>query len=113
LRIPNADRAQIGQRKLEDYLLSHTHPVGRNKAVFFMSLGYSASDWQRLEADLRSQHLPQDATATVATRFGQKYEIRAELVGPSGRTAEVVSVWIVRTNEDFPRLVTVLPGRRR
>src|SRR5437762_14090911 len=40
------------------------------------------------------------------TAYGQKYSIRAPLVGPSGRSANVVSVWLVRTGEERPRFVT-------
>ena len=95
------------------YLLSDTHPVGRFKAAFFVGLGYSAESWRRLEEDLRSQHLTGDATSTVTNPYGQKYEIRANLAGPAGRAAEVVSVWIVLANEDFPRFVTAFPGGSR
>lgn len=69
--IPNSDRAVIDPAKLRDYLLSRTHPVGRFKAAFFVALGYSADTWSRLEADLRHQHLPQDALTDARTRYGQ------------------------------------------
>jgi hypothetical protein len=109
LQIPNADRAVIDPAKLHGYLLSRNHPVGRFKAAFFLTLGYSSEGWHRLEADLRRQHLSQDATLEERTRYGQKYAIRATLVGPSGRSAEVVSVWVVRTGEEFPRFLTAYP----
>jgi hypothetical protein len=109
LQIPNADRAVIEPAKLRDYLLSPTHPVGRFKAPFFLALGYSADDWNRLEADLRSQHLPHAAVAAAPTPYGQKFVIRATLVGPAGRSARVVTVWVVRAGEDFARFVTAYP----
>jgi Domain of unknown function (DUF6883) len=109
LQIPNAAQAIIEPMKLHGYLLSRTHSVGRFKAPFFESLGYSAAEWRRLEADLRAQHLPQEATASETTPYGQKYEIRAPLVGPAERSAGVVSVWIIRTAENVPRFVTAYP----
>jgi hypothetical protein len=109
LQIPNADRAVIEPAKLRDYLLSSTHPVGRFKAAFFLTLGYSAAAWTRLKDDLRSQHLSHDAIAVASTPYGQKYVIRATLVGPAGRSARVSSVWVVRAGEDFPRFVTAYP----
>jgi hypothetical protein len=109
LQIPNADRTVIDPAKLRDYLLSSTHPVGRFKAPFFLGLGYTPADWSRLEADVRSQHLPQDAVAASPTPYGQKYVIRATLVGPAGRPARVVTVWVVRVGEDFARFVTAYP----
>jgi hypothetical protein len=110
MKLPNVGRALIEPAKLQRYLLSRAHPVGRFKVPFFSALGYSDEDWSRLEVDLRGQHLSQDATAVVETSYGRKYVIRARLVGPNGNEAEVASVWIVRANEDFPRFVTAYPG---
>lgn len=109
MRIPNAERAVIEPGKLHAYLLSRDHPIGRFKAAFFLALGHSAENWRQLEADLRSQHLSQGATVDEQTPYGHKYTIRATLVGPSGGSAEVVSVWVVRTGEEFPRFVTAYP----
>jgi hypothetical protein len=108
LLIPNADRAVIEPAKLHDYLLSRTHPIGRFKAVFFQALGYSSENWRRLDADLRSQHLSKDAD-DEATPYGRKFVIRATLVGPSGASVVLVSVWVVRAGEDFARFVTAYP----
>ena len=54
-------------------------------------LGYSSEGWRQLEADLRRQHLSQDATRGNQTRYGLNYAILAALVGPSGRS--VVEVY--------------------
>lgn len=78
-------------------------------SAFFRALGYSPEDWRRLEADLWNQHLSQDAVLEGDTSYGQKYTIRATLVGPSGQSADVVSVWVVRRGEEFPRFVTAYP----
>ena len=109
MQIPNTHRAVVDSIKLHGYLLSTSHSVGRFKATFFLALGYSADDWPRLEADFRRQHLSQDAMLGQRSQYGQKYEIHATLVGPSGRSADVVSVWIVRPGEDFARFVTAYP----
>jgi hypothetical protein len=109
LRIPNADHAIIDPVKLHGYVLSPSHPIGRLKAAFFRALGYSPAEWRQLETDLRNQHLPQDVTLEEQTLYGQKYSIRHTLVGPSGDSAEVVSVWFIRTGEEIPRFVTAYP----
>ena len=97
---------------MRDYLLSPTHAVGRFKAPFFAALGYTQDAWQQLSHDLRRQHLTLEADVGEATPYGQKYRIVAEIRGPSGRTANVVSVWIVLLGEDVPRFVTAYPGVR-
>lgn len=95
--------------KLRDYLLSSTHPVGRFKAVFFHTLGYSANAWQTLEADLLELASTGEAVVGQVSPYGTKYEMHATLTGPNGRTAAIVAVWIVRNDEDFPRFVTAYP----
>jgi hypothetical protein len=107
--IPNADCAIIDPAKLRGYLLSRSHPVGRFKAAFFHALGYSSEKWRHLDADLRSQHLSRDAAREDPTPYGQKYVIRGTLVGPSGSSANLVSVWVLRTGEEIPRFVTAYP----
>ena len=108
--LPNAERAEIDPEKLRGYLLSKTHPVGRFKARFFAALGYSADEWQTLEADLRIQQLSQDAEPGQATPHGQPYTIRAILRGPNGESASVLSIWFVRSSTDEPHFVTAYPG---
>jgi hypothetical protein len=108
--LPNADRAEIDPEKLRGYLLSFTHPIGRFKARFFAALGYVAHEWQVLEADLRIQHLSQEAVPTPPMPYGQSYAIRAILKGPNGDAAAVVSVWFIRSGSSVPHFVTAYPG---
>lgn len=108
--LPESDRGMIDERKLRDYLLSPTHPIGRFKSEFFTRLGYTQSEWTRLAADLRRDHLPHEAEAVGSTQHGVKYRIVAPLVGPTGEKVQLVSIWIVRTGERRPRFVTAHPG---
>jgi hypothetical protein len=62
VRLPNAENAVIDPEKLRDYLLSPLHPVGRFKAVFFSSFGYTQENWRQFEADLREE-VPRFVTA--------------------------------------------------
>ncbi len=110
MKLPNAAIAVIGEAKVRDYLLSPTHPIGRHKARVFARLGYSQDRWHELEADLRAQHLVQDVENTSESPYGPKYRIRAILIGPAGVSAEIVSVWIIKTGESVPQLVTAMPG---
>ena len=109
MKLPNADKAIIPREKLRDYLLSQSHPVGRFKAAFFHSLGYSSSEWEVLESDIRSL-LENEVVNTTDTEYGRKLEVRGELSGPLGQNANIVTVWIVLKGEQFPRFVTAYPG---
>jgi hypothetical protein len=108
--LPDARLALIPVEKLRDYVLSPTHPIGRFKAVFFAQLGFTRPAWQDLERALREQHLSASATLVETTAFGRKYRVAAPLTGPAGRTASVVSVWIIPLESPTPRLVTLYPS---
>lgn len=109
MRLPNADQAVIDRRKLTDYALSPEHPVGRFKSAFFASLGFTARNWEKLDLELRKLVLWSTAELGELTRFGQKYVVRGRITGPQGRTAEVLTVWIILKGEQVPRLVTAYP----
>jgi len=110
VNLPGWERAVVDSAKVRDYLLSTSHPVGRFKAAFFNALGYTDVNWPVLQNDLLAIAGSDAATPGQTSEFGEKYEIHATLVGPSGRSATVVTAWIVRTGEDFPRFITAFPG---
>ncbi|NOZ72777.1 MAG: adhesin [Chloroflexi bacterium] len=112
MKLPRGDRAVIDPRKFRDYLLSTSHPIGRFNARFFGKLGYTNEDWQRLESDLRNFVASEDAVLGQESSYGQKYEVRGTLTGPSGTMTEIITVWIVLADEDAPRFVTAFPGAK-
>jgi hypothetical protein len=107
--LPGAERAQIDPRKLHGYLLSPTHQIGRFKARFFAALGYAADRWQELDADLREQHLTQDAVPGEVLQEGRLFTISAILKGRNGEVAPVRSVWFVPKDGSPSRFVTAYP----
>ena len=109
MSLPNADRAVIDATKVRDYLLSKTNPVGRFKAAFFSALGYSADRWEVLRDDLLVLADTARAAPGKPSPFGRPFEVDGILTGPSGRSAEIRTVWIIRTTEDSPRFVTAFP----
>lgn len=108
--LPNSERAIVEPSKVRDYLLSPAHPVGRFKAAVFAALGYTHEQWETLQADLLAMGRTNSAVAGQVSFYGQKYEVSGILMGPSGRSGRFVSVWLVPTGDDVPRLVTVFPG---
>jgi hypothetical protein len=112
LRLPNAEYAIVSQTKICDYLLSPTHPIGRFKAAFFSALGYTIENWQRLQGDLLELARSGEAFAGQKSAYGQKYEVHGTLVGPLGRKAELVTVWILLTGALYPQFVTAYPGEQ-
>jgi hypothetical protein len=104
----DAAAAIIAPEKLRDYLLSTAHPIGRYKSAFFRSLGYTQEHWQLLDRDLRAV-LSNEAKPSAVSEYGQKFTVGGALSGPNGRSAGIVSVWIILGGETAPRFVTAYP----
>ena len=107
--LPSVERAHIDPAKVRDYLLSHSHPVGRFKAVVFQALGYKAEEWERLRDDLLALARTTEAIPGQASTFGQKYEVSGTLRGPNGREARFTCVWLAPVDDEAPRFITAFP----
>lgn len=112
MKVPNAQSAQIDRAKIEDYLLSPFHPVGRFKSVVFNALGYSRDAWRQLDTDLREHLQSNDVIERQRNAFGLKYVVGGNLFAPSGAVADFITVWIILDGESVPRFVTAYPGER-
>jgi hypothetical protein len=113
VKLPGAERAFVDPAKVRDYLLDPDHPVGHSKARFFGALGFTRARWPALYQVLLDLAVHGRATIGDPSPHGQKYEVHATITGPGQREACLVTVWIVLSGEDFPRLVTAFPGGPR
>jgi hypothetical protein len=104
--LPNGDNAFVDRDKLTEYCLNPEHPRGRNKArVFAASLGITIQHAEFLRQALLVGAQTQPATESELDDYGQRYVVDFPLDGPTGR-AMVRSSWIIRADEDFPRLTS-------
>ena len=105
MRLPNPQRAVVDPVKLVEYCLNFEHPRGRHKArVFEAVLGVTHEQALLLRRALLAA-AGNDASPAGQDGFGKRFVIDFEWEGPKGK-AWVRSIWIVRRNEDFARLVT-------
>ena len=109
MSLPNANRAVVDANKLRDYLLSSSHPVGRFKATVFFALGYSAAGWELLRDDILAIARTRQAVPGLSGPFGRKFEVNGILTGPNGRSADIRTIWLVRSEDEAPRFVTAYP----
>jgi len=109
VKLPNRSRAQVEVPKLRDYLLSTSHPIGRMKATFFSTLGFSQNEPALLAEALETLAVEADVVDQVSTGYGTKYVLEGALRGPLA-AARVRTVWIVEVEGDRPRLVTGYPA---
>lgn len=78
----------------------------------FRALGFTTENWEDLQAAFRTIARAGDASPSKTTPFGQLYLVRGMLEGLDGAGA-IMTVWIVRLDEGFPRFVTAYPEMGR
>jgi hypothetical protein len=111
-KLPDAERAYVALEKVENYLLSTSHPVGSGKAAFFRSFGFDAGTPEVFRDALIAHANSHEAAKVSATVHGTKYEVSGALATPSGNMPNVKTVWIV-VGTAAPRLVTALPEKAK
>lgn len=109
MKLPNADKAYIPPRKLLDYLLSLSHPVGGPKARFFRSAGFGDANVSTLEHGLIEIALSGEVTEVEQTSHGTKYAVEGALETPGKGPKVIRTVWIIEAGGDSPRFVTAYP----
>lgn len=106
MRLPNAERAFVDLVKLRDYALNPTHPKGQHKARRFASaLGLTRNDAEWLRDELLAAARKFECFPAELTPHGQRYVQDFDLAHGE-KACRVRSVWNIRPNEDFPRLIT-------
>ncbi|MBK8754539.1 MAG: hypothetical protein IPL99_24100 [Candidatus Competibacteraceae bacterium] len=106
MKLPNGERADLGV-KLEDYVQNPLHREGQHKAHVFASvLGITLDNAQVLRNALLDAAVSSDNVGPRGNNgFGSVYVLRFPLATAQG-AATVLSAWIIRHGEDFPRLTT-------
>ena len=106
MKLPNGEHADLGT-KIEEYVLNPRHWEGRHKAKVFESvLGITLTNQEMLcQAILSAAKESDQAEAFGDNGHGEVYVLRFLLETQQGR-ATVLTAWIIRHGEDFPRLIT-------
>jgi hypothetical protein len=109
MMLPDSDQAQVDRAKIADYLLSLSHPDGRDKAIFFMRFGFTVEAWELLADALRAVGTSNPVTGVVASAYGTRYTVDGRLPAPDGRMPMIRTVWIAESDMSGPRLITAYP----
>lgn len=110
MSLPKSEKAYVPAEKLKDYLLSKTHAVGKAKAKFFRTFGYTERNSGRLAADLLSIAASEGTPQVVVSDYGTKYIMDGDLVTPTGATVRLRTVWVAEPHDERPRFVTAYPA---
>jgi hypothetical protein len=106
MKLPNPDNAIIDEQKLTGYCLNPNHSEGQHKArVFKSALDLDLDDAEELKIVLLEAVKTYEAIPATSNPYGQKYIIDFPMTR-TNKMAIIHSVWIVKSQENFPRLVT-------
>jgi len=107
--LPNFHEAEIPRQKLVNYLLDPLHKEGRHKArVFRSALAFDQSSWKELAQAIVAELPYYPATLSSEGMWGRRYQVTLPITGKNGRTVDVLTVWNIRPETDFPAFVTAL-----
>ena len=106
--LPHRKQAVIPPAKVFQYALNLEHPTGRNKAIVFRDvLGYVPANGDELIQKIMQGLSSWKAAQKEDTPYGIPFEVKMLVTGPSGRTAPVLSAWIIKNGSDFPTLTSI------
>ena len=95
--------------KIDNYLLSETHAVGKAKAKFFRPLGYDENTRDTLIDGLLHIAYKEEVIEKIFSPYGIKYVIDGTLHTPNGRRVHVRTILIIETESYIPQFVTAYP----
>lgn len=108
MKLPNGDRADLGD-KLEQYSLNFQHPKGKDKAAMFKNrLGITLANKEILKFALLEIAANEEVVIYRNDQYGTHFNIKFLMRTEMGSSL-ILSCWIVRTGEDFPRLTNAYP----
>ncbi len=108
MKLPNSNQAILGD-KLERYCLNTQHRQGKHKAILFQRrLGITIENKEILEQALLQAIKENDAIIYKKDRYGVHYDVKFLLSTEAGSSL-ILSSWIIRQNETFPRLTNAYP----
>jgi len=110
MKMPNSGQSFVPEQKITDYLLSDAHETGKHKAKFFSSFGFGIADAATFKAALIQHSVVRDIDSEQQTPFGAKYILTCKIQTPDERNPCVVTVWIIETGKEAPKLITAYPN---
>jgi hypothetical protein len=106
MKLPNAEKAMVDIRKIREYCLNQSHPIGKHKARLFNSvLGLNQENSDRLREILLNAVKDHEAELGINDIFGQRYVVDFIVVRENDQ-ATIRSCWIIETASEIPKLTT-------
>jgi len=84
--------------------------VGKSKAKYFRSYGFSDENASDLAQGLLAIAQSAPVESSERSPYGTKYIVDGELETPNGVMIQVRTIWIVEHGTEIPRFVTAYPA---
>ena len=113
MKLPNFHKAIVPIEKLRDYCLNPDHPRGKHKeAVFRSELGLDKKDAHKLKFIIEEGIKSVEVKETFKDEYGVRY---SGDVAYNYKDKQVIirTLWIVKSNQDFPSLITCYIKRKK
>ena len=111
MKLPNGHQADLGD-KIENYCLNINHQKGKNKAILFENkLGINLSNANILEKAIKKAAINESVIIRKVNEYGTHYNMKFLLKTDVGESLVLVA-WVIRTNENFPRLTNCYPVKK-
>jgi hypothetical protein len=112
-KLKNYEKAYVSLKKLSGYFLNEYHPYGKEKASTLksvLSIGINEAGLLK-DAILRGAS-ENDCKAREKDEYGERFTVTMR-IRIFEKEANVTTGWIIRTDEDYPRLTSCYIKRRR
>ena len=112
ISIKGFGEAYIPTAKLTQYALNPDKAPDKALA-FEKTLGYNLSNVDKLIENIVNNINDFEAERKAKTIYGEQFQIQMELTGENGKTALVMTGWIVDTETDEVRLTSIYIKKRK
>ena len=110
--LPNADMAVIPIEKLTHYSLNFIKDPDKAR-VFSIALGYTQTNAHTLAKSIMRHITEYPAVYKGNNGYGDIYEIVMNLTGENGKTANVLTSWIIENGKHTPRMTNAYVTKKR
>ena len=109
MKLPHNKNSHIPKGKLEKYLLSETHPVGKHKANLFRKIGYTKENTAELKKALLAIAHDNKIKEIKQNPYGTNYAIIGNITTPTDDLVTIKTIWFLRKGAKRPKLITAYP----
>lgn len=110
MKLPKYEEAVIPRAKFTEYVLNPEKDLNKARA-FELALGYTMDNADELIQQIYNKLPEYEAKEKPDNGWGKRYEVKMELTGPNGKTAKVLTAWIVDKETGKTRLTSAYVDR--